>query len=311
LTIEGSENVNILLAIDNSPHSQVAVEVVLNRTWPAGSIFKAFCAVERREPVFAVMKREEAEAFHKKALDAAKKVTDDVACRLTDRFPDCSATSEAVFGDSKEMILDRINAPTDLIVVGSHGRHGLPRLFLGSVSQTILLYAQCSTLIARYQQAHDGIPEFDKNILVAVDNTPHSGVALDWVMNLPWPDDAQFTLLSVLPPLVDQHTDGIDALFRQFSAERRQARQEAEKFLSENAARLKEKLGSDRVMTDLSEGDAAEKILLAARNWPAGLVVMGSRSHGHLTRWFIGSVSQEVVLQAPCPVEVVKKSVSN
>ncbi|MBS2008956.1 MAG: universal stress protein, partial [Cyanobacteria bacterium SZAS TMP-1] len=50
----------------------------------------------------------------------------------------------------------------------------------------------------------------------------------------------------------------------------------------------------------------AELILAIATNWPAGLIVMGSRSRGHMTRLFMGSVSQEVVLQAPCPVEVIK-----
>lgn len=299
---------NILLAIDNSPHSQVAVDVVLNRRWPAGSTFKVFCAVERREPVFAVMKKEEAEAFHNKALDAAKKFTTDIVTRLREQFPDCAATSEAVFGDSKEMILARIESPIDLIVVGSHGRHGIPRFFLGSVSQTVLLYGQCSTLIARYQEAHAGIPEFDNNILVAIDNTPHSDTAIEWVLNMPWPANSRFTLLLVLPPLVTHNTDGIDALFNQFSAERCKAKQEAEALLNQHAAVMRTKLGVKRVSIDLREGDAAEKILFVAKNWPAGLVVMGSRSHGTLTRWFMGSVSQEVVLKAPCPVEVVKKS---
>ncbi len=301
---------NILLAIDNSPHSQVAVEVVLNRRWPKGSSFKVFCAVERREPVFAVMTKEESEVFHNKALNAARQFTAEIVDRLSDRFPDCQASAEAVFGDSKEMILSRIESPTDLIVVGSHGRHGIPRFFLGSVSQTILLYGQCSTLIARYQEAHNGIPEFDNNILVAVDNTPHSVTAFEWVLNMPWPANAQFTLLSVLPPLAVQNTDGIDALFNQFSAERLKVRQEAEKLLSEHASLMQKELGVKQVMTDLREGDAAERILFVAKNWPAGLIVMGSRSHGTITRWFMGSVSQEVVLQAPCPVEVIKRPAS-
>lgn len=295
------------MAVDNSPHSQVAVAVVLNRTWPSGSKFKVFCAVERREPIFAVMKRKELEVLHNRALEAAKEFTASVANQLSNKFPDCSAESEAVFGDCKEMILERINSPIDLVVVGSHGRHGLPRFFLGSVSQTVLLYGQCSTLIARYQNAYDTAPEINRNILLAVDDTPHSKIAIDWVMNMRWQSDAQFNLLSVMPPLVENYTDGIDALLGQFSAERRELKQKLEKFLNEYANRLERTLRTNRIRTDLCEGDAAEKILLVAREWPAGLVVMGSRSHGHLTRWFIGSVSQEVVLQAPCPVQIVKQ----
>ena len=37
----------------------------------------------------------------------------------------------------------------DLIVVGSHGRTGLSRLFLGSISERIMGQAQCPVLVAR------------------------------------------------------------------------------------------------------------------------------------------------------------------
>ncbi len=298
---------NILLAIDNSPHSQVAVDVLMSRTWPDDTTFKVFCAVERREPVFAVMKREEAEAFLNKALHAAEEFTQEIASKLAEKFSKCKAISEAQFGDSKEMLLEKTEW-ADLIVVGSHGRHGLPRLFMGSVSQTLLLYGQCSTLIARYQQAHSGVPEFDNNILVAIDDTEHSKNALEWVLKLPWPDDARFTLLSVIAAPVDVQTAGVDALYtRADSSERKQMRESTNKMLEECAIRLEEKVGIGKVNTELRKGDSVDIILSMAASIPAGLIVMGSRTRGHMTRFFMGSVSQEVVLKAPCPVEVVKR----
>jgi len=301
--------VNILLAVDNSPHSQVAVDVLLNRVWPVGSTFRVFCVVERREPTFEAHKREELESLHGQALEAARQFTQGIANRLQKQFPDCKAVSETSFGDCRELILKEVQDwPADLVVVGSHGRRGLPRFFLGSVSQTVLLYGQCSTLIARYQHAHEGVPKFDKNILVALDDTAHSKNALDWVLNMPWPDDARFTLLLVLPPLVDKYYDGIDALYRSaLSAGKVEFRQAMQKFLADSAERLETKVGVGKVTTELLEGDPGEVILSMADNWPAGLVVAGCRAHGHMTRFFLGSVSQEVVLQAPCPVEVVKK----
>lgn len=299
---------NILLAVDNSPHSKVAIEVLANREWPDGSVIKVFCSLERREPVFAVMTAQEAELFHGKALEAARQFTESTAQILRDKFPKCKVISEAIFADSKEVILKQAEQwPADLIVVGSHGRHGLHRLFLGSVSQTVLLYGPCSTLIARYQHAHEGIPEFDKNVLVTIDDTVHSKKAKDWVLKMPWAADTQFMLISAIPPIVDKYSDGIDALYAsKFSGNRRELRGAAQKFLDESAEELYAKFGAERVKTKLLEGDPAELVLSLARDWPAGLVVMGSRSRGHMTRLFMGSVSQEVVLQAPCPVEVVK-----
>jgi len=35
----------------------------------------------------------------------------------------------------------------DLVVLGTHGRRGLPRLFLGSVAETVLRKARCSALV--------------------------------------------------------------------------------------------------------------------------------------------------------------------
>ena len=37
----------------------------------------------------------------------------------------------------------------DLIVVGTHGRHGIPRLLLGSTAEAISRRAPCSVLVAR------------------------------------------------------------------------------------------------------------------------------------------------------------------
>jgi nucleotide-binding universal stress UspA family protein len=37
----------------------------------------------------------------------------------------------------------------DLIVVGSHGRHGVDRFLLGSVSESIAMHARCSVEVIR------------------------------------------------------------------------------------------------------------------------------------------------------------------
>jgi nucleotide-binding universal stress UspA family protein len=53
-------------------------------------------------------------------------------------------------------------------------------------------------------------------------------------------------------------------------------------------------------------GDPAERLIDAARDVDADLVVVGSRSHNGTVRQVLGSVSDDVVRRAPCDVLVVR-----
>ena len=51
-------------------------------------------------------------------------------------------------------IMDAVEASgADLIVMGSHGRRGLERLVLGSVTQSVLSHSKTSTLVVRTPEA--------------------------------------------------------------------------------------------------------------------------------------------------------------
>ncbi len=53
-------------------------------------------------------------------------------------------------------------------------------------------------------------------------------------------------------------------------------------------------------------GDAGEAIVEAAEAESADLIVVGTHGRGTVGRLFIGSVSEHVVRNAPCPVMVVR-----
>ena len=59
-------------------------------------------------------------------------------------------TTAVEWGDPKSKIINAAEAwGADLIVLGSHGRKGLQRFLLGSVSETDMRHAHCSVEIVR------------------------------------------------------------------------------------------------------------------------------------------------------------------
>ena len=60
------------------------------------------------------------------------------------------------------------------------------------------------------------------------------------------------------------------------------------------------------IQSELIEGHIADAILEVAKTSNSNLIVMGSRGLGRLAGAVLGSNSQKVVSEAPCPVLLVK-----
>ena len=83
-------------------------------------------------------------------FDAARSLTDDAKIRLEQGLPKNAVKCEVVTGMIKCEIIDLAKSwPADLIVMGSHGRKGVSRLFLGSVAEEVLKDAPCSVEIVK------------------------------------------------------------------------------------------------------------------------------------------------------------------
>ncbi len=84
-----------------------------------------------------------------KALrEQAKDLVEKAAAKL--REANFSVSTELVEGDPKSQIIDAANEwRADMIVLGSHGRTGLNRFLMGSVSQDVVRHAHCSVEIVR------------------------------------------------------------------------------------------------------------------------------------------------------------------
>lgn len=63
--------------------------------------------------------------------------------------------------------------------------------------------------------------------------------------------------------------------------------------------------GEIKVEKQVAVGEIYEKILDIAKDENFDLIVMGNRGFSKIKRFFVGSVTQKVISEAPCPVLVI------
>jgi nucleotide-binding universal stress UspA family protein len=87
------------------------------------------------------------------AADHAKKSAQDARKVLVAAGLDSLENRAAPLGNARVLILDQAKEwGADLIVLGSHGRRGVERLMLGSVSESVAIYAHCSVEVIRQKK---------------------------------------------------------------------------------------------------------------------------------------------------------------
>jgi nucleotide-binding universal stress UspA family protein len=153
-----SHPMKILLATDGSECSVAAMRSVASRPWPIGTVFKIL-SVEELAPtpipvevsslaaIYPASLLEElvtgARARAIAASEGAQKTLTQAGLTVLGQDPTPS-------GDPKSVILDTAKTwQADLIVLGSHGRHGLDRFLMGSVAESVAVHAHCSVVVVR------------------------------------------------------------------------------------------------------------------------------------------------------------------
>jgi nucleotide-binding universal stress UspA family protein len=146
---------NLLLAIDDSPCSDMAVETVLAQFSPSETDVRVLNVVDVLQdvPTSLAFAQGPAAADRATALhDDSRRHSRDLVDRVVDRLRASGfrAAGNSVEGDPAQMILDAAAAwSTDRIVVGCHGRNGWDRMMVGSVAEHLLRHAVCAVEVVR------------------------------------------------------------------------------------------------------------------------------------------------------------------
>ena len=152
------EGLRILVATDGSDCSAAAVRSVATRPWPPRTSIRVISAVA---PFIPIADAASAYFYASQSVLAAQAVEEagrsratEAIARAGDLFRGAGVTGvetgEPILGDPKAVILDEAQQwAADIIVVGSHGWHGLDRLMMGSVSESVAMHAHCSVEVIR------------------------------------------------------------------------------------------------------------------------------------------------------------------
>lgn len=150
------ETMKVLLATDGSDHSEQAARSIAERPWPAYTEVRVLSVVEIVLPtsrVFLEPPLMDSAFIESARADAMQRAQDAIAQAtqiLSTSGLDVSDSISVLLDTPKAIILDEAAKwDADLIVVGSHGRQGVDRFLLGSVSEGIAMHADCTVDVIR------------------------------------------------------------------------------------------------------------------------------------------------------------------
>ncbi len=198
------------------------------------------------------------------------------------------------------------NMRIDLAISATHGRSGLKRLLLGSVTERLMRTVSCPLLIIKGQGETDTgrrqttFPP--RRILVGCDFSPDSGLAFQYALAMAQEFEAELHLVHVVEPPVYQNV-----LFSDVSS----GLYNHEAMLEELDDKLERMVPDDArnwcdLKIGLREGKPDEELTRYADIHDVDLIVLGVRGHGLVETLFVGSTTDRVARRAPCPVLSVR-----
>jgi nucleotide-binding universal stress UspA family protein len=228
--------------------------------------------------------REGAEALVNEAIEAV-------------RADDVTVTGETLGGPAAYTLLEASRG-AEMVVVGHRGRGGFAALLLGSTATAVSAHAHCPVAVVRPQTGQRPPAGL---VLVGADGSPSSGMAVAFAFDEADRRGAELVILSAWQRLNPSRGSDVQPAGYEDPAAQEAAQAQ---WLRDWVQPWREKHPQVAVRWMLTGERPAAALVEAAGE--ASLVVVGSRGRGGFTGLLLGSVSQQVLNHAPCPVVVVR-----
>ncbi len=207
-------------------------------------------------------------------------------------------------GDEAGEIVDTaVSQLANLIIMTTHGRSGLSRWLMGSVTEKVMHHAPCPLLILR----DSTVPE---HILITLDGSEIAETALLPGLALATGIGADVTLLQVLegslPPL--SSGDWVEDEMANAGQEQ-EYNKDKERHVTLYLRTIADRFSHHAPKTAVPFGKPAEAILSYAESIPNSLITIATHGRSGLARWVFGSVAEKVLRGATEPVLVIRLDV--
>ena len=273
----------LLVATDGSDFSQLAVNEAIRLARICSGSLIAMSVVpmnlDIEDFVPQVYERAEKKALEHLGAIKAMAEKEGVECRTVLR------SGEEPYQD----IIDEAGKNhVDMIIMGTHGRTGLTRLMMGSVTAKVIGHAAGNVLVVP-ASAKTGC----RNILIATDGSRYSDTAATEAVGIAKRCGGSLIVVSVA-----------------FADREIVLPEDDEEMLSanDNVKKILELAGREGVRAEgiVSQGREYEGIVRTAKHRNADLIVVGSHGRTGMERLLMGSVTERVIGHAGSAVLVVK-----
>jgi nucleotide-binding universal stress UspA family protein len=280
-----NEEGRVLVGFDGSADSQRALEWGLHE------------AIRRNAPLMVLVARADPNGLPGWSLGGTAALTQEAADLAKDFLARSGVPGHQVEvrdGSPAELLIEASHGAA-LTVLGSRGHGRVSGMLLGSVSQHVARHAASPVVVVREQ--HD--PQATR-VIVGVDGSGGSRAALEFGFEHASRTGAE------LFAIIGWHLSG-DPLSPVGGPELNKSLEEidgVDRLLAESLAGLADKYPDVTCHREAIPVRAVRTLSDASHQ--AALVVVGSRGLGAFAGLLLGSVSQEVLHQAQCPVAVVR-----